>query len=306
MKNDIIPVFFAANDKYASYLAVAMTSICFNTRSAVKFFIIDGGLTNESKEKLHLTGKKFNNIRIEFLKINDRNLVLKDFPDSGYISVDTYSRLFIPELVPKIDRAIYLDVDVIAMGDVKELYEHSIDIFPLGAVAEDLSDDTQKMRELKEKIYIGSGISSDHVYFNTGVLLINCNHWRKNRMLERMFIIEKETRKTRIFVDMDILNKCFEKNYYELPEKYNVMSFDEKTDIIIRHFGGPIKPWMHNTIGSGRALANYDDFWFYAKMTPFYEKLLEDYPRQSMRCRAYLAIKKKRYFDHGKYDLIQK
>ena len=46
-----IPIFLASDENYAKYMAVTMTSIFTNTEEFIEFYILDGGITDETKKK---------------------------------------------------------------------------------------------------------------------------------------------------------------------------------------------------------------------------------------------------------------
>lgn len=93
-------------------------------------------------------------------------------------------------------------------------------------------------------------------------------------------------------MEQDLLNKYFDNNYkvigtefnlmnsniatlIECPEKFKGLPY-QKWNCIVRHFEGPMKPWLYNehVYPDYRCKTlNFDEFWFYAAMTPFFEGL---------------------------------
>ncbi len=267
LKTNVIPVFFASNEKYAPYVAVSMASILYNTNSFINFYIIDGGITNSTKKLIELLNKKFDNFSIEFIKI-DTDKFFSDFADNKiYGSLDIYSRFLIPILKPSLNKVIYLDADTIVIDDINKLYSENIDNYYIGAVDETTSASCPKEMD----------ISPSHRYFNSGVLLINSKKWREENIINKLFELGKKYSKYLAYPDQDILNKAFENNYKILDNKYNASDGTKKSNedqnVVVRHFIG-IKP--DNLIDKYYYDINYkniNEFWFYAEMTPFHEGL---------------------------------
>ena len=45
---------------------------------------------------------------------------------ASHITISTMDRLYIPELLPGLDKVIYLDIDLIVQGDIGELYDTNL------------------------------------------------------------------------------------------------------------------------------------------------------------------------------------
>lgn len=268
-----IPVFLSSDNNYAPFVATTIASICNNTKSFCDFYILDSGISEECKEKICDLKNLFSNFSIEFIKI-DLEKEFKDIEyknDCKYVSLSTYNRFLIPKLKPNIDKAIYLDVDVIALGDINELYQADLSDFALGAIAD--QGDEKLLQQNKDKIKL----KPESVYFNAGVLLIDSNKWRNNNIFEKLISTEKKYRELLSMADQDVLNIYFESNYKELKKKYNVI-YDNQ-EIIIRHFAGFPKPWqadfyLNSSTKKPRKIENSQEFWKYAQMTLFYKDFL--------------------------------
>ena len=270
--NNNIPVFLSSDNNYAPLVATTMASILSNTKSFIEFYILDGGITSDNVEKIQSLKNNFNNFSIEFIKI-DYEECFKDFTPAKRLTKAAFSRLLIPELKTPLNRAIYLDADTLLTGNIAEFYNEDLENYALGAVWEEYD---QYIGYPERKICME--FSDNHKYFNSGVLLIDCQKWRQNRIFDKLVNIEKEYKNRKKTNDQDILNKCFDNNYKILPRKYNYLTgnftyFKNDTDIIIRHMVGRIRPWQINENAQTNLIQNLKEFWYYAKMTPFYEEL---------------------------------
>lgn len=270
-----IPIFLSSDNNYAPFVATTIASICNNTKSFIDFYILDGGISEENKELIETLKEKFDNFSIEFIKANIGkyfgDLELKDA--HYYLTLATYNRFLIPKLKTNINKAIYLDIDIIVLGDIAEIYNEDLENYAIGAVWEEY---TENQENIQRRQYLD--LSNDHKYFNAGVLLINCKKWREEDLTSKLFETEKKFREKLKFEDQDVMNKFFDNNYKMLHPKYNYLNqsygFYNKHEVLVRHFNGYIKPW-HLTIEERftRFLKDIDLFWNYAHMTPFFERL---------------------------------
>lgn len=136
--------------------------------------------------------------------------------ENAYCTPYTLLRLLV-DLVPDIpDKILYLDIDMMAGGDISELFNINIEKYEYGAV--------------KEK-YGCWFIRPD--YINAGMLLINMKKARENKLFEKARSLIK-TRKM-LFADQDALFWSTTKKKI-LPRKFNEQSRFDRKDTIICHF----------------------------------------------------------------------
>ena len=296
MKNNI-PVFIASDDNYAPYAASLIASIMSNTSSFIEFYILSDGISNISKTKTIALQERFSDCSIEFIDI-DMSIFSEfkigvNMPNGNYITLATYIRFLIPELKPQIDRAIYLDPDAIVLRDIKLLWETDMENYALAAAFEpNIPIKTYQ----KERTALQ--LSSQHFYFNAGVLSIDCKKWRENNITNQLFEIDEQTRNISLYNDQSTLNKCFNTNYKRLDTKFNALTENDKInreieylsglpedyierqtqEMVIRHFNGNFgKPWNTDKAMGVTPLKNADDFWKYMKMTMFYDEVRQKF-----------------------------
>lgn len=268
-----IPIFLSSDNNYAPFVATTIASICDNTKSFCEFYILDGGITEENQEKISQLKKYYNNFSIEYIQV-DIDKYFQELKETKYISKSMYSRFLIPILKPEIDRAIYSDVDVIALGDIKKMYDENLEEYTLGAVWQELYDNTTNIKNIKERLQL----TLSHKLFFSGNLLINCKKWRELNIFQKLIELGEELKDKTETPDQDILNKFFDNNYKVLKAKYcyvnqNFDFYKTSDDIIIRHFNGQIKPWHLNENIQTTLYHNLQEFWYYARKTAFYEEL---------------------------------
>ncbi len=170
-----------------------------------------------------------------------------------HTSVSTMDRLFLPEILPGLDRIIYLDLDIVVLGDIAELDRVDLE----GRRLVGRSSTFPEFRYGTAMVYSAAG-ALDHrsawdlrrrmhaagsLHFpacNAGVLIMNLERMRRER-----FTYSAIGLVTRYAMnDQDALNVYARKERGELAASWNVVPVH---DIIespkLIHFAGPVKPW---------------------------------------------------------------
>ncbi len=280
-----IPVFIEGQDDLIDILATAMCSICYNTGSFIDFYVLDCGICPFNKKQLESLKAKFSNFSIEFIPIDLKRFDgMKGWPPPKYQFLDCYARLLIPELKPEIDRAIYLDSDVIALDDIKKLWDQDLDGFETGMVA-DIGYSQTNFDNCTKNL----GVSPEHIWANAGMILLDCKKWRENNISEKLLKIGREKKEHLLTLNEDILSVYYNENRYKrLDNRFNLSDFkcricdysapqitdeylaNEWKHVVIYHFchGKPFRQMKNNY--NGRPLRHFDSFWFFASITPFY------------------------------------
>ena len=266
-----IKIFLPSDNNYAPFVATTIAGICVNTSSDVDFYVLDGGITEENKEKIKELNAQFKNFSVEFLRV-DVDKYFKDFVCPAQFTKSTYNRFLLPRLKPEIGKILYLDSDIVVNGDIKELFDIDLGRYLMAAVPENCSADPVIL-----ECYNRLGLSKGHKYFNAGVMLLDNKKWIENGIDKKLFETELQYRDRILWADQDVLNVVFDNNYKPLDEKYNWMTHKNSSnpDALIRHYNTYIKPWNLNPELKTSIISNIEDFWFYLKYTPFYETVLD-------------------------------
>ena len=275
---DVIPIFFAIDDGYIPFLAVALESLIENS-SKQYYYSIKVLYTNISEEnKKKINKYKRENVNIEFVDLNYYIEKVKDkLYTRDYYTNTTYFRLFIANLYPQYNKAIYLDSDIVVLGDIAELYNQDMGDNLVAAAPDDVIQTIKVFQEYAEKVV---GVADYRNYFNAGILLMNLDEFRRFDF-QNKFLYLLETIKFTVAQDQDYLNrlckgkvKIIDKGWDKMPIGND--DFDEK-DLKIIHYNLAEKPWHYDNI-------RYKDyFWKYAKKTEYYNeicKIKENYSEE--------------------------
>ncbi|WP_322154676.1 glycosyltransferase family 8 protein [Paratractidigestivibacter sp.] len=291
-----VVVVFACSENFVPYLSVATQSIVDNASSDRRYDIIV--LTRDLSPTSMITlsrQTKGVNVGIGFLDV-DAALGDIKLPHHGHFRPETYFRLLAPQLLPNVDKAIYLDSDLIVNADIAELYDYDVEGYKIGATRD--ADTIGQIDGYDETVgpYLHDelGMDDPHDYFQAGVLLMNLAELRRTITPEEFLRISTE-RMWR-WLDQDVLNKVVNGEYARIPMNWNyLMDWQHlrRTHIIanapadvrdeyeaarndpkIVHFAGPDnRPWLYPDADGA------DLFWSYAKRSPYLEEIrtqLED------------------------------
>lgn len=249
-----LPIFLASDETYAPFVTTTMYSILRNTESNVKFTIIDGGIMENTKRMIHQSLEEFNHFTLHYVDI--KNFSTANLPSIKTYTKNAFSRYFIPNIDENTNKAIYLDADIIAVGDIQHLFDEDLEGFPLGAILEDFFPENYTY--LKKRIALD--YNGDDHYFNSGVLLIDCEAFRRHDYTSHLLEITQRYEGKLSTADQDCFNIVFENNFKVLKYRYNFMpdfsdsmnkwcpeEYDlEKDNVILYHFTNG-KPWKYES-----------------------------------------------------------
>ncbi|MFC2626653.1 MAG: glycosyltransferase family 8 protein [Parascardovia denticolens] len=268
-----VPIFYATDEKYAPFLSVSLTSLIANTDptadTTYRILIVHRGLSEESQQLFRQMAT--DRIAIELYPMesylieainSDRNKLNAD-----YVTMTIYFRLFLSEMFPEIDKAIYLDADTIINADIAQLYRIDLGHDLIAAVADNFVAANPETVYYSEE---GLGIPCDQ-YVNSGMLLMNLKAMREGHFTERFVQLLNKYHFESIAPDQDYLNVMCNGRIHYLDRRWNNMTGDgtEGPDHPrIIHYNLFGKPWHYRDA----PLADY--FWRYAEGSAYYPKLI--------------------------------
>lgn len=262
-----VNLFFACDDGYIPFLAVTLTSIKENKASdrIYDVKILNTGICVEYKKRL-TDALADDSFKIEFVDISASVATISDkLHTRDYYSKTTYFRLFIPELYPNIDKALYLDCDVVLCADVAELFDIELKDNLVGAISDGFVKCVSRLHDyVTERI----GVHKPVDYFNAGVLLMNLKEMRESNFGDRFIdLLGKIT--FDVAQDQDYLNVLCNGRRVTVGTEWNAMpgfcsDTDEKKLI---HFNLDSKPWHKEDVEFS------DIFWKYSDMSCFAKEI---------------------------------
>ena len=265
---DVIPVFFACNDRYVPYLDTAIISLVSHVSddNEYRITVMKTDISEENQRALKKHAKT--NVSIEFFDVQDMLEPVKGkLPEMFYFGVAAYFRFFIETSFPQYDKAVYLDSDVILLEDIAELYRTDIGDNLVGAVYEQNTDRSPMFTNYVEDII---GIPY-YTYFNSGVMVMNLKEFRKFKVQDRFIGMLTEYNFDCLAPDQEYLNVICHGRVKYLPTGWNKHSFPEapEGELKLCHYALSNKPWHYEDTING------EYFWEYAKKSEFYGSLAE-------------------------------
>lgn len=257
-----IKIAFGTDNNYVQHMGCCIASILANSKPGenLHFYILDGGVSDENKRRVECL-KKIAPCEIEW-KSPDLSQ-LEGCPEIAQLLKSAYLRLLLPEVLPEIDKILYLDCDIIVTTSLMELWNldfHDHSLCAVQDICEYIHNDnvlkyTQRLN-LKQ-------------YFNSGVMLLNLKRLRENNQFRHALLWAKENKELVCCADQDALNVVFKDDCHYLPFRWNCQIMpkfwkdflpdvmDEEIKQLLLHPMGIIhfiaeKPWFyfyHNRAG---------------------------------------------------------
>ena len=254
----MINLMIAGNYKVFDGMLIASLSILKNCKDPITLYVLTMDLREQNPEYRPVEDKHIELLRDLYKKTNHESDVIKidatevykeEFRNTPnnveHYTPYTFLRLFADQLEQIPDKILYIDTDVVAKGNIKELYDIDIENYEIAGV-----------RDYYGKIFFA--LRSPR-YVNAGVLLFNMKKLRETKMLNRAM---KLCANKKIFLlDQTAINKLT-KNKKIIKRKFNEQKKNKK-DTVIRHFSMTlkffpkfkkqnIKPWnvdkLHNVL----------------------------------------------------------
>lgn len=259
---------FTIDRNYIIHFSTALLSLLENNRDiAFRIFLIYDGDRDDLNQVSAFFGEKYGT-DITVLNI-DPSLFI-DFRITHHIQHATYFRLCMADILPSdVDKALYLDSDLVVDGSVSDLADIQM--------GEEYLHGVEHNFKLKYKLHLALfGIPPESDYFNAGVMLINLKRWRQEGLTKKLMAFALEKKDDILWWDQDVLNILLRDGWKKMHPKFNYIweimesESDEKVikeaqaEPVIIHYTRSVKPWHSNSYHPHRDLYHK-----YRAMVPF-------------------------------------
>lgn len=237
-----IEVALCIDDNVMDYMETLIYSIYKNTSSYVNVNIIYKKLSDESLDKLAWIDGKMSTVNVRPVQISEELHKSMEKISLGHdmwnLPISSYYRIFLADILPDVDRIIYLDADTLLTGDLTELWRTDLEENFLAAC-------------LDERAYMKKVFSvlnpRRREYFNSGVLVFDLCLFRKYKTINDFLDFLVDTADLYELGDQDALNLYFLDAVKLLDSSWNygVPSYKEYgqiNNINLLHFYGKAKP----------------------------------------------------------------
>ena len=243
-------IVLAGDRNYTTQLETTIKSILYHNRD-VKIYILNQDIMPDWFRKPRKIARMLGSEIID-VKLPEQ-AVFQDWIKQAHISSIAYARYFIPDYIPE-TKVLYLDSDLIVNTSLEKLF----------------------CIDLEEKLFAAVR-DTDGITFNTGVLLINNEKSRqeklKERLIEQSIVTIREVEEgsfDNFNGDQTIFNQVCSNQWLELDKEFNLQVghdttafynkwenyFNELVTPSIIHFVSYRKPWK--TLIANR----YRDLWW--------------------------------------------
>lgn len=262
-----IPIFLASDERYLPYLAVTVKSIDINSSDEYLYEVyVLGGELSESATRA-LSEMQLRNTSITLLNVAKtvngmREGLCKTLRD--YYSESIFYRMFIADMFPELERAVYIDCDTVLVSDIAELYFTEMGDNIIAAVPDESIPNVPEFCRYVEG-WVGVPVED---YINSGVLLLNLVEYRRARIFRRFAEYIYGTNPETVAPDQDYLNRLCHGRIHYLAGAWNKQPKRENPtpvgELKLIHYNLFEKPW-HFT-----GVLYEEEFWRVAELTPYY------------------------------------
>lgn len=287
-----VPIVLAANDGFVPYLSTMIESILehANPDRGYDIIVLHRDISADNQQRIQLQAAGYPYCSIRFANVQGYFDSLKLFVNQ-HLSIETYYRLVVQDLMPDYDKVLYLDSDMVTERDVAELYDTNIGECMIGAAKDiDIAGQVKTSSKMKDYVENQIGLKNPFDYFQAGVLILNLKAFRSAITADELLKIASE--KEWKCHDQDVLNHVCQGRVYYIPQKWNVVMnwkeqdrsrekilkkapadlyfewLDARKQPLVVHFAGYQKPWNVPFCD----MAPF--FWKYSRNTPYYETII--------------------------------
>lgn len=258
--SETVHVAFGIDKSYVPHIAATIASIVDASPSTpLRFLIMHQDVGEDERRRVQACAPRAD---FEWIGVEDPELLALNGHQHVAGSA-TYFRLALPQLAKGVDRLLYLDSDVIVVGDITKLWQQDLNGFPLAAVSDAgiddvVYDDGFDPRPFAERWQLAPERGR---YFNAGVLLIDLAKVRAEGLFAKALAFAEENRGKLPYSDQDALNYTLWGNWFPLDPIWNVqrcmvvpgmpnclsdkMSGSRRPAIV--HYTAEHKPWLPGT-----------------------------------------------------------
>lgn len=256
---ECIPIVMSTDEGYIPPLCVALSSLVRHASPTLRYDIIILCL-GRGYEILNplLPAFRRENISVRAVELGQ----ISTFHTSSHISLASYNRLYIPDLMPEYDKVLYLDCDITVHADVAGLYNLDLGHNYLAA-CEDYYLTQGSSPYVPEALAVlqeqGCPVEG---HINAGILVMNLVAMRRDNMQQRM--LECAAAQDHYYHDQCVLNITCQGRILPLPLEWNMCVAESlgrdalsawhhtslhhllnSSGYKIMHFISCKKPWRH-------------------------------------------------------------
>jgi len=186
------------------------------------------------------------------------DLGLASYPMSSPLNKEhsptVWADLYLGDLLPASwRRVIYMDSDMLALGDLSQLFQSDLGGNMVGAVQDDPVPIVSA--EFGIRPWRQLGFAAEDPYFNSGILMVDLLKWRAKEVVAAAGSYLARFGDVLTQYDQEVLNVVCHGDWSPLEKKWNVTGWwnyperrvgpysDIHDEVMVFHFAGKTKPW---------------------------------------------------------------
>ena len=298
-KNQLNVIAVSSSSEYAPYLAVYLQSLIDNANDKKQYDIVvfSKSISESNKQKIRILEKE--NISIRFYDPSEYFANVNLYISNPYFKEECYYRVVAPNILSLYNKVLFTDLDLIIKTDILNIFDISIDNNIIGCSIEPywyiLYDENVTLNNngylINIREYCKNNLNTKNPleYYNTGVCLIDIKKFIEFNSFEKLLKCINDNKF--LYQEQDAINVIFKGKIFKLPEIWNfeLLEIDlnkkyslnveqyinnynkNESNAKILHFLGAYKPWIY----PNKDKVNF--WWIYARKSPFYEEIIEQY-----------------------------
>lgn len=249
----ILNITINTDNNYIQHCMAMLCSLFQNNKHRIDLHVLTHDLSEKNRGYIEQLTIRYNN-NVYFYQVDESLLDGVQFRKNRPLTKAAYYRLLLSSILSdKIDKVLYLDCDMIVLGDISYIFNVEIDNYALAATRDDGFPYTDKHRRQLH-------LQVSDATFCSGIMLVNLKYWRDNKVEPILLDYAKKFREEVYLHDQDVLNYAFKGKWFVLPPKWNrgayskmISSTDNlkrfdyieyyKKPIVLHYSERTIKPW---------------------------------------------------------------
>lgn len=143
--------------------------------------ILTKDLSTDCINKIERLCIRYNN-SLKICNVDETRLEGVQFRTKRPLSKAAYYRLLLSSLIDKeVDRILYLDCDMIVLGDVAQLFSLDLNDYALAATADYMPTNDQHRQQLN--------LEFGERTFCSGIMMVNLKYWREHNSEKKTYLI---------------------------------------------------------------------------------------------------------------------
>lgn len=252
---------FGVDANYVKYAGVLMTNLVHqHIGRFLCFHLAADGMQKEDEERLNRFTALYRNTRI-FIYRSEEIIDKLNMPSkkvSRRLNRSVFLRVLLPQfLSEELERVIYMDVDMLCLGRLDELWKLDLQEKPLAASPANDNPDFQRL-----------GLKNGRPFY-AGLLVIDLKLWRERKLTERVVECYQTNTERLLMLEQDALNLVLDGDFAPIPVRFNrqieannPLSAVWQPDDVALHFINEAKPWT-----KGCLLDIFNLYWRYVNLS---------------------------------------